>query len=76
MYILKLFFYYEYRNEKEYMEADNSAYRINRYGYSYHSWSDELHDLRIGWTDSLVLLMRISGICPLRTVVQVSVLLA
>ena len=36
------------------MEADNSAYRINRYGYSYHSWSDELHDLRIGGTGMLI----------------------
>ena len=45
MYILKLFFYYEYRNEKEHLEADNSAHCVNRYGDSNNSWSYELHDL-------------------------------
>ena len=39
----KIYFSYEYRNEKEHLEADYSAYRINRNSYCYHSWSYELY---------------------------------
>ena len=34
---------YEYRNEKEHLEADNSAHRINRYGDSNHIGRYKLH---------------------------------
>ena len=34
---------YEYRNEKEHLEADNSAHRVDSYSYCNHSWRYELH---------------------------------
>ena len=46
LYPLKFFILhlnYEYRIEKEYLEADNSAHRIDSYGYSNHSWRYQLH---------------------------------
>ena len=46
MKILKFIFSYEYRNEKEHLEADYPAHCVDSYGYCYHSWSDELHDLK------------------------------
>ena len=43
MNILKFIFHYEYRNEKEHLEADNSAHRVDSYGYCYHPWRYKLH---------------------------------
>ena len=43
MFNKKFIFHYEYRNKKEHLEADYSAYRINRNSYCYHSWSYELY---------------------------------
>ena len=43
MFNKKFIFHYEYRNEKEYLEADYSAHRIDSNRYCYHPRSHELH---------------------------------
>ena len=43
MFNKKNYFSYEYRNEKEHLEADSSAHRVNRNGNSNYSRSDKLH---------------------------------
>ena len=43
MFNKKIYFSYEYGNEKEHLEADYSAHRVDSYGYCYHPRSHELH---------------------------------
>ena len=39
----KIYFSYEYINKQKHLEADNSAYCVDSYGYSNYSWRYELH---------------------------------
>ena len=47
MFNKKIYFSYEYRNEKEHLEADYPAHRVDCYSYCNYTWSYELHDVRL-----------------------------